>query len=194
MKIDWQKGLIPAIIQHHENGNVLMLGFMNKESLDLTQSTKFVHFFSRSKNRIWMKGETSGNALQITQITTDCDHDTILIKAKPSGPVCHTGSDTCFGEYKHFSFLNELEEIIKTRISGNNKQSYVKKLTDSGINRVAQKVGEEGVEVVIASIGGEEKLDESADLLFHLMILLQTKSLSIKDVILRLQERNDKSK
>lgn len=194
MKIDWQKGLIPAIIQHHENGSVLMLGFMNTEAFELTQSTKFVHFFSRSKDRIWMKGETSGNTLKITEITTDCDHDTILIKAKPSGPVCHTGSDTCFGEYKHFSFLNKLEDIIKTRISGSNEQSYVKKLVDSGINRIAQKVGEEGVEVVIASIGEEEKLiDESADLLFHLMILLQTKGLSIQDVISRLKQRNDKS-
>jgi phosphoribosyl-ATP pyrophosphohydrolase/phosphoribosyl-AMP cyclohydrolase len=193
MKIDWQKGLIPAIIQHHENGNVLMLGFMNNEAFELTQSTKLVHFFSRSKNRIWMKGETSGNTLEITEIITDCDYDTILIKAKPFGPICHTGSNTCFGEYKHFSFLSKLEDIIKTRVSSNNEQSYVKKLVDSGANRVAQKVGEEGVEVVIASIGEEEKLiDESADLLFHLMILLQTKGLSIQDVILRLKQRNNK--
>jgi phosphoribosyl-ATP pyrophosphohydrolase/phosphoribosyl-AMP cyclohydrolase len=141
-----------------------------------------------------MKGETSGNTLKITEITTDCDHDTILIKAKPFGPVCHTGSDTCFGEYKHCSFLNELEDIIKTRVSGNNEKSYVKKLVDSGINRIAQKVGEEGIEVVIASIGEEEKLiDESADLLFHLMILLQVKGFSFQDVIQRLKERNGKS-
>ncbi len=195
--VNWAKGLIPTIIQHQENGNVLMLGYMNAEAFQLTQSTNVVHFFSRSKNRIWMKGETSGNELHVKEINIDCDDDTILIQAMPLGPVCHTGADTCFGAYKQIkhksSFLDELEHTISSRIQNGDNKSYVNALVKSGINRVAQKVGEEAVEVVIASIGEEEKLiDEASDLLFHLMVLLQAKGRSLDDIISNLKQRHNK--
>lgn len=189
-QLDWNKGLIPAVIQHYQNGNVLMLGYMNKEAFLLTDKTNIVHFFSRSKNRIWMKGEESGNKLKVQNIKIDCDNDTILIQAKPLGPTCHTGEDTCFGQFQK-PFLEYLEDIIQQRIASSNTDSYVKKLINAGINKVAQKVGEEGVEVAIAAVAEEDKLiDEASDLLFHLMVLLKAKGLSLTDIVENLQKRH----
>ncbi len=193
MNINWSKGLIPAVIQHHTNYNVLMLGYMNEEAFNLTNSTKNVHFFSRSKNRIWMKGEESGHCLKVQDIKIDCDNDTILIQAKPLGATCHTGSDTCFGQFQK-PFLDKLEDIISQRIASSNENSYVKKLVQSGLNKVAQKVGEEGVEVALAAVAEEENLvDEASDLLFHLMVLLKVKGLTLQDVISNLQKRHNNS-
>ena len=190
MKINWSKGLIPAIIQHCTNHNVLMLGYMNEEAFNLTESKKNVYFFSRSKNRIWMKGEESGNRLEVQSIKIDCDNDTILIQAKPLGVTCHTGTDTCFGQFEK-PFLDELEDIISQRMSSSNENSYIQKLVKSGLNKVAQKVGEEGVEVALAAVAEDDKLvDEASDLLFHLMVLLKVKGLSLDDIILNLQRRH----
>ncbi len=190
MKLNWQKGLIPAIIQHYQNGTVLMLGYMNEEAFNLTQETNFVHFFSRSKNRIWKKGETSNNTLEVISINIDCDNDTILIQAKPSGVICHTGSMTCFGNNYH-SFFNALEDIIHQRIHNYNNESYVNKLVNLGINRVAQKIGEEATEVIIAALNEEHKLlDEASDLIFHLIILLQMKNITLKDISNNLEMRH----
>ena len=197
MKINWEKvqNLVPAIIQHHTNKEVLMLGFMTPEALELTKNTGLVHFFSRTKNRIWKKGEDSGNTISVISIETDCDNDTLLIQANPKSVVCHKGDDTCFGNFskqqKSMVFLDELEKIIKTRITNGKNESYVASLFASGINRIAQKVGEEAVEVVIATLGEEDKLkDEASDLLFHLMILLKAKELSLSDIILNLKTRH----
>ena len=201
--VDWGKlfcenvgqNLVPVVVQHYQNGAVLMLGFMNEEALHLTKSTNFVHFFSRSKSRIWMKGETSGNKLEVDSIKIDCDCDTILISAKPMGVVCHTGEDTCFGNYNANNswFLINLQEIIAKRIKSGDENSYVKKLHNQGLNKVAQKVGEEAVEVVIAALAEDCKLlDESADLLFHLLVLLEAKGVKLEDVIAVLQKRHKK--
>lgn len=188
--------LIPAIVQDNISGKVLMLGFMNQEALEKTLEDKKVCFYSRSKNRLWTKGEESGNYLNLVSIELDCDEDTFLIKANPVGPVCHTGSDTCWNETNpnHLYFLNELEEIIHQRKNSTDQKSYVKLLFDLGINKIAQKVGEEAVEVVIeAKDNDEEKfLGEAADLLFHYLILLQAKNYSIRDVINVLESRNKK--
>ena len=196
LKPDFSKGengLLPAIIQDDNTGKVLMLGYMNEEALEKTQSSGKVTFFSRSKQRLWTKGESSENYLNLVEISLDCDHDTFLIKAIPDGPTCHTGADTCWDEKNEgFGFLNKLEQVIEGRKNGDNEKSYVKSLFDKGINKVAQKVGEEAVEVVIEAKDNNEELflNESADLLFHYLILLQAKGYKLKDVIKILEGRH----
>ena len=177
MKIDFDKnsvGLVPAIIQDVETKNVLMLGFMNKEALDLTLESNKVHFFSRSKNRIWMKGEESGNFLNLISLKPDCDNDSLLLKVKPQGPTCHKGDDTCWGEKNDHNFLNTLEKIIVDRIKNPSNNSYVSNLFEKGIDKIAQKLGEEATEVIIASKNENKKevIYESADLLFHFLRIL----------------------
>ena len=196
MKIDFDKnsvGLVPAIIQDVETKNVLMLGFMNKEALDLTLESNKVHFFSRSKNRIWMKGEESGNFLNLISLIADCDNDSLLLKVKPQGPTCHKGDDTCWGEKNDQNFLNTLEKIITDRITNLCDNSYVSNLFEKGIDKIAQKLGEEATEVIIASKNENKKelIYESADLLFHFLILLQKKNLRFKDVVNELEQRNN---
>ncbi len=196
MKIDFDKnsvGLVPAIIQDVETKNILMLGFMNKEALDLTLESKKVHFFSRSKNRIWMKGEESGNFLNLISLKPDCDNDSLLLKVKPQGPTCHKGDDTCWGEKNDHNFLNTLEKIIVDRIKNPSNNSYVSNLFEKGIDKIAQKLGEEATEVIIASKNENKKevIHESADLLFHFLILLQKKNLRFKDVVNELEQRNN---
>jgi len=189
-----EQGLIPAIIQDNNTNKVLMLGYMNQESLDKTIETKKVTFFSRSKNRLWTKGEESGNFLNLISIENDCDNDTLLIKVIPNGPTCHKGTDTCWGEENSndLSFLNQLESIIKQRKESGNEKSYVSDLFKKGINKIAQKVGEEAVEVVIEAKDNNDELflNESADLLFHYLILLQAKGYKLNNVIEVLVKRN----
>jgi len=190
-------GLIPVIIQDVNTDKVLMLGYQNEEAFNETKKTKKVTFFSRSKNRIWVKGETSGNFLFVEQTLIDCDNDTILIKAKPAGPVCHTGADTCFKEVNDtkISFLNRLSEIIHDRHINPTDNSYTSSLFKKGKNKLAQKVGEEGVEVVIEAMDENEELllNESADLLFHLMVLLESQQLKLSDVVGILEKRHQSS-
>jgi phosphoribosyl-AMP cyclohydrolase / phosphoribosyl-ATP pyrophosphohydrolase len=194
--VDFEKyndGLVPAIVQDYKTQKVLMLGFMNQKAFSTTQETGLVTFYSRTKKRLWTKGEESGNHLQVKQILLDCDKDTLLIKAEPKGPVCHTGADTCWSEPNHSSdFLFYLEDIIRLRRTSNDETSYVKKLFGKGINKIAQKVGEEAVEVVIEAkdVNQELFLGEAADLLFHYLVLLQAKNCSLQDVINVLQERH----
>jgi phosphoribosyl-AMP cyclohydrolase / phosphoribosyl-ATP pyrophosphohydrolase len=193
MHIDFSKtnGLVPVIIQNYQNQQVLMLGYMNEEAFAKTQAEGKVTFFSRSKNRLWTKGETSGNFLLVKDILADCDNDTILIKAYPMGPTCHTGSTTCFREETAKGFLYELQQTIAQRIDENDLDSYTNKLFRKGINKVAQKVGEEAVELVIEAKDNNEELfkNEAADLLYHLLILLKTKNVKLEDVELVLKNR-----
>ena len=196
MKIDFDKnsvGLVPAIIQDVETKNVLMLGFMNKEALDLTLESNKVHFFSRSKNRIWMKGEESGNFLNLISLKLDCDNDSLLIKVKPQGPTCHKGDDTCWGEENDHNFIYTLEKVIEDRITNPSTKSYISNLFKKGVDKIAQKVGEEAAELVIASKNENKKelIYESADLLFHFLLLLQKKNLRFKDVVSELERRNN---
>lgn len=194
--VDFSKytdGLVPAVIQDFNTQKVLMLGFMNQEALTSTEETGLVTFYSRTKKRLWTKGEESGNHLQVKQILLDCDKDTLLIKVEPKGPVCHTGADTCWSERNHSAdFLLYLEDIIKLRKNSEDENSYVKKLFAKGINKIAQKVGEEAVEVVIEAKDVNQALflSEAADLLFHYLVLLQAKDCSLQDVINVLQERH----
>lgn len=197
MKVDFTKsahGLIPAIIQDSETKNVLMLGYMNEESLQKTLETQKVTFFSRSKQRLWTKGEESGNFLNLVDIKNDCDGDTLLIQAKPDGPTCHTGTDTCWQEEnkENFGFISSLEQTIKARReNADSEKSYVASLFEKGINKIAQKVGEEAVEVVIEAKDDNDDLflSESADLLFHYLILLQAKGFQLNDVVEVLKKR-----
>ncbi|GAA4322562.1 bifunctional phosphoribosyl-AMP cyclohydrolase/phosphoribosyl-ATP diphosphatase HisIE [Flaviaesturariibacter amylovorans] len=186
-------GLIPAVVQDYGTQKVLMLGFMNEEALHHTEQTGLVTFFSRSKGRLWTKGEESGNHLQLRQILVDCDRDSLLVKAVPSGPVCHTGADTCWTEKNsREDFLYYLEHIIELRRKGTDESSYVKKLFAKGINKIAQKVGEEAVELVIESkdVNRALFLGEAADLLFHYLVLLQAKDCTLADVVKELQHRH----
>lgn len=186
-------GLIPAVVQDYHTQKVLMLGFMNEEALKQTETTGFVTFWSRSKKRLWTKGEESGNHLQLRQILVDCDRDSLLVKAEPKGPVCHTGADTCWTEKNsRADFLYYLEHIIELRRKGDDENSYVRKLCAKGINKVAQKVGEEAVELVIEAkdVNRALFLGEAADLLFHYLILLQTKDCTLADVVDVLQQRH----
>ncbi|WP_121048787.1 bifunctional phosphoribosyl-AMP cyclohydrolase/phosphoribosyl-ATP diphosphatase HisIE [Lacinutrix venerupis] len=191
MNIDFNKnndGLVPAVIQDATTKNVLMLGYMNEEAFNKTKDTKLVTFFSRTKNRLWTKGEESGNVLNLVDIKLDCDNDTLLIQAKPKGPTCHTGSDTCWNEQndENFGFISKLENTIESRVKvGDSEKSYVASLFAKGINKVAQKVGEEAVEVVIEAKDDNDDLflNESADLLFHYLMLLQAKGFKLKDVV-----------
>ena len=198
MDIDFKKyadGLVPAIVQDYATSRVLMLGFMNADALEVTERTGMVTFFSRSKQRLWTKGEESGNHLLLKQILVDCDKDTLLIKATPVGPVCHTGADTCFSEKNHSqNFLQYLEEIIQLRRQAKPEDSYVSRLLHKGINKVAQKVGEEAVELVIEAKDDNEDLflGEAADLLFHYLILLNAKGYNLQSVIDVLQKRHSK--
>jgi phosphoribosyl-AMP cyclohydrolase / phosphoribosyl-ATP pyrophosphohydrolase len=193
MKIDFNKGngLVPVIVQDYTNLQVLMLGYMNEEAFTKTQTEGKITFFSRSKNRLWTKGETSGNFLIAKEIKIDCDNDTILIKALPTGVVCHTGSQSCFGERETKGFLYTLEETIHKRIDENDENSYTNKLYKSGINKVAQKVGEEAVELVIEAKDNDDNLfkNEAADLLYHLLILLKTKNVTLENIEDILQKR-----
>ena len=197
MKVNFNKtsdNLIPAIIQDSETKNVLMLGYMNQEALDQTLATNKVTFFSRTKNRLWTKGEESGNFLELISIKEDCDNDTLLVKVKPVGPTCHTGLDTCWQEANNqeFGFLSKLENTIaKRKENADVEKSYVASLFAKGINKIAQKVGEEAVEVVIEAKDNNNDLflSESADLLFHYLILLQAKGFELNDVVEVLKNR-----
>ena len=197
MKVDFKKysdGLVPAIVQDSQTGKVLMLGFMNEEALERTEKEGKVTFFSRSKGRLWTKGEESGHFLLLKSLAVDCDQDTLLIKAEPLGPVCHTGADTCWDEKNHKDdFLASLEEIIEDRkLNADPERSYVASLFNKGINKIAQKVGEEAVELVIEAKDHDEKLflNEAADLLFHYLILLNAKGYSLEDVTTILKQRH----
>lgn len=198
IKVNFSKyhdGLVPSIIQDLDTSKVLMMGFMNQEAFDLTMSTEKITFYSRSKQRIWVKGEESGNFLHLKSCSVDCDQDTLLFKVKPDGPTCHTGSDTCWGEVNHSGdFLDQLEKIIELRKSSNDATSYVKSLFEKGINKIAQKVGEESVELVIEAKdqNSELFLNEAADLLFHYLILLNAKGYALQDVKQVLQQRHKK--
>ena len=196
MTLDFEKmgGLIPAIIQDNNTNKVLMLGFMNEEALEQTLSSGKVTFFSRTKNRLWMKGETSGNTLSVVSITPDCDNDTLLVKAIPAGPVCHKGTDTCFGEKNEedILFLKYLQNFIERRRHEMPEGSYTTTLFQKGINRMAQKVGEEAVETVIEATNGTEDrlIYEASDLIYHLIVLLTSKGLRIDDLAHELKKRH----
>lgn len=195
-ELNWEKmnGLLPAIVQDVNTNSVLMLGYMNQEALQKTIESKQVTFFSRSKNCLWTKGETSGNTLELINIFADCDKDTLLVHAIPKGPICHLGSANCFNQENKqtgLSFIEHLEKIIQERDNSRPKNSYTAKLLNSGISRIAQKVGEESIEVVLAAVekNDEEFCSEAADLLFHLLVLLRAKNLQISDVFKILKER-----
>ena len=187
-------GLVPVIIQDHKTNKVLMLGFMNEEAFSKTKNEKKVTFFSRSKERLWTKGETSGNFILTKEILFDCDKDTLLIKAEPTGPVCHTGADTCFDETNQSFSVNSLETIIKDRKNNPDESSYTSSLFAKGINKIAQKVGEEAVELVIESKDEDKTkfLNEAADLMYHYLVLLQAKNYSLADVEQILSQRHKK--
>ena len=196
MELDFKKmnGLIPAIIQDDYTQKVLMLGFMNEEAYKKTVETGKVTFFSRTKNRLWTKGEESGNFLQVISIKADCDNDTLLIKVSPAGPVCHTGTDTCWGEEnkQDIMFLKELQDFIDKRHEEMPEGSYTTSLFQSGVNKMAQKVGEEAVETVIEACNGtnERLINEGSDLLYHLIVLLTSKGYRIEDLARELKERH----
>ena len=195
MEIDFNKtgGLVPVIIQDAQTLEVLMLGYMNAEAYQQTVKENRVTFFSRSKNRLWTKGETSGNFLQVQSIHIDCDNDTILIKARPDGATCHTGERSCFKTAYNQNFILELENIICSRYEEPQEGSYVNKLRKKGLNKIAQKVGEEAVETVIAALAETEKdmINESSDLVFHLLVLLREKGLTLETIAKNLEERHN---
>ncbi|MBS1565339.1 MAG: bifunctional phosphoribosyl-AMP cyclohydrolase/phosphoribosyl-ATP diphosphatase HisIE [Bacteroidetes bacterium] len=198
MKIEFSKyadGLAPAVIQDYRTHKVLMLGFMNDEALQKTMSGGKVTFYSRSKKRLWTKGEESGHHLLVKEILSDCDNDTLLIKAEPLGPTCHTGADTCWSERNHTEdFLFYLEEIIRLRKTSEDQKSYAKQLFQKGINKIAQKVGEEAVELVIEAKDNNDELflNEAADLLFHYLVLLNAKGRNLQEVVDVLKQRHSK--
>jgi phosphoribosyl-ATP pyrophosphohydrolase/phosphoribosyl-AMP cyclohydrolase len=198
MTIDFEKmgGLVPAIIQDAKTKNVLMLGFMNKEAYEKTLATRKVTFWSRSRNQLWTKGETSGNFLNLVSIQNDCDNDTLLVKVNPIGPTCHTGTDTCWGEENKQNpllFLTELQDFIEKRHEEMPEGSYTTRLFKEGINKMAQKMGEEALEAVIeATNGTDEKLIyEVSDMIYHLLVLLTSKGLRVEDIATELQKRHD---
>jgi len=195
--LDWSKssdGLLPAIIQHAHSGQVLMLGYMNADALRQTMNTGLVTFFSRSKQRLWQKGESSGNVLQLRALNIDCDRDTLLLQALPAGPVCHLQTPTCFGDQPcpGHGFLGQLQALIEARREEDPEHSYTARLLQSSMDRVAQKVGEEGVEVALAAMltDGDKLNDEAADLLYHLLVLLTRSGLNLNSVVQRLQQRH----
>jgi phosphoribosyl-ATP pyrophosphohydrolase/phosphoribosyl-AMP cyclohydrolase len=197
--LDFSKGdgLLPAVVQHAETGSVLMVGYMNREALRETLSRRHVVFFSRSKQRLWEKGETSGHFLELRDIRTDCDRDALLVTAKPLGPVCHVGTATCFGDEaitkgERFAFVAALEGVIEQRIADSPQGSYTARLFAEGSKRIAQKVGEEGLEVALAAVAesDDKVVSESADLLFHLLVLLRSRGLSFESVVAELQSRH----
>jgi phosphoribosyl-ATP pyrophosphohydrolase/phosphoribosyl-AMP cyclohydrolase len=195
----WDKdaGLLPAVVQHARTGVVLMLGYMNREALRETLTGGRVVFFSRSRQRLWMKGETSGNVLNVVNVTPDCDNDTLLILAEPTGPVCHRGTPTCFVDQmptaaERHAFLAELESIIAQRLAERPEGSYTARLFAQGPARVAQKIGEEGVEVALAAVSGDDRalVSETADLLYHLLLLVKSRNLSLAHVVTELESRH----
>ncbi len=194
MNIDFNKtdGLVPVVIQDEQTLEVLMLGYMNQEAYNKTAQENIVTFFSRSKNRLWTKGETSNNFLHVKSIHIDCDHDTLLIKVKADGPTCHTGSRNCFNTTYNQNFILELENIVTDRYENPKEGSYVNKLQKKGLNKIAQKVGEEGVETVIAALAETETdlINEASDLVFHLIVLLKEKGLSLERIAKNLEERH----
>jgi phosphoribosyl-ATP pyrophosphohydrolase/phosphoribosyl-AMP cyclohydrolase len=195
-KIDWKKtnGLVPAIVQDAATLQVLMLGYMNAEALKKTLRTRRVTFFSRSKNRLWTKGESSKNFLHLVSLTVDCDNDTLLITARPDGPTCHRGTPSCFGDggATGAGFLAHLDQVVAGRLKSGDKQSYTVRLAREGVARVAQKVGEEGVETALAALRSNRKefAGEAADLLYHLIVLLRVKKLSLGDAVAVLEKRH----
>ncbi|WP_447878582.1 bifunctional phosphoribosyl-AMP cyclohydrolase/phosphoribosyl-ATP diphosphatase HisIE [Serratia fonticola] len=196
-QLDWAKtdNLMPAIVQHAVSGEVLMLGYMDQAALDVTEQTGKVTFFSRTKQRLWTKGESSGNFLNVVSITPDCDNDTLLILANPIGPTCHLGNDSCFHPASSdWGFLYQLEQLLASRKTASPDSSYTAKLYASGTKRIAQKVGEEGVETALAATVNdrEELTNEASDLIYHLLVLLQDQELDLSKVIGRLRERHEK--
>jgi phosphoribosyl-ATP pyrophosphohydrolase/phosphoribosyl-AMP cyclohydrolase len=194
MNIDFDKtnGLVPVVIQDEQTLEVLMLGYMNEEAYNKTIQENIVTFFSRSKNRLWTKGETSNNFLHVKNIHIDCDNDTILIKVKPDGPTCHSGSRSCFQTEYNQNFILELESIVADRYANPKEGSYINKLQKKGLNKIAQKVGEEGVETVIAALAETETdlINEASDLVFHLIVLLKEKGLNLERIAKNLEERH----
>jgi phosphoribosyl-AMP cyclohydrolase / phosphoribosyl-ATP pyrophosphohydrolase len=200
--LDWEKmqGLIPAIVQHADTGSVLMLGYMNREALAATQTTGRVTFWSRSKDRLWTKGETSGHFLEARSISADCDQDALLILAHPQGPACHLGTATCWGKEapqssaQDIAFLGRLEKIVAERMATRPEGSYTAKLLEAGLTRIAQKVGEEGLELALAAVvqSDQDVIGEAADLLFHTVLLLKAKGLSLAQVAAELESRHNK--
>nr|WP_086940227.1 bifunctional phosphoribosyl-AMP cyclohydrolase/phosphoribosyl-ATP diphosphatase HisIE [Thaumasiovibrio occultus] len=199
-RIDWDKvdGLIPAVVQDNNSGQVLMLGYMNQDALAKTLETEQVTFFSRTKQRLWTKGETSGNVLELKSIALDCDKDTLLVQVNPIGPTCHTGTVTCFDADEttppSLVFLHQLEQVLASRRNADPDSSYTASLYARGTKRISQKVGEEGVEVALAATSGDkaELVNESADLIYHLLVLLQDQGMSLADITQRLAERHGK--
>jgi phosphoribosyl-ATP pyrophosphohydrolase/phosphoribosyl-AMP cyclohydrolase len=198
-ELDFEAGLLPAIVQHAETGAVLMLGYMNREALVATFTRQRVVFYSRSKQRLWEKGETSGHYLKLSDVTTDCDQDALLVRAWPQGPVCHTGSASCFGDLstlddKDLAFLGKLEGIIGDRMATRPEGSYTAKLLSEGLQRIAQKVGEEALEVALAGVAGSDTqvIEEVSDLLYHVLVLLQARGLTLERVADNLKERHEK--
>jgi phosphoribosyl-ATP pyrophosphohydrolase/phosphoribosyl-AMP cyclohydrolase len=198
-KIDFAKGdgLVPAIVQDADSGAVLMLGYMNREALDATLARKRAVFYSRSKQRLWEKGETTGHTLDVLDVVADCDSDTLLVSARPRGPACHNGTLTCFGDEPRsaaagIAFLARLEGVIAQRATEKPESSYTAKLLDKGVARVAQKVGEEGVELALAGVGEpqDKVVEESADLLFHLLVLLRARGIKLLEVVEKLESRH----
>lgn len=195
-QIDFSKndGLVPAVVQDAQTAKVLMMGYMNAESIQVSKETGDVTFYSRSKKRLWTKGESSKNYLKLVDILIDCDEDTLLVKAHPEGPTCHKGDDTCWSENNtdHLPFLDYLTSVIQTRKNDDPKKSYTAKMFKKGINKLAQKVGEEAVELVIEAKDNDDELfkNEAADLLFHYMMLLEAKGFELKDIIQVLQQRH----
>lgn len=197
-RLDWAKGngMLPAIVQHAATGEVLMLGYMNVEALAATRASGFVTFWSRSKQRLWRKGETSGHVLAVQSIRADCDQDTLLIAAEPHGPTCHLGTSSCFGESARppLGFLAELDALVASRVAERPAGSYTTRLLDAGIRRIAQKVGEEGVETALAAVAQDDDalLGEAADLIYHLTVLLRARGLSLADVASVMERRHAK--
>jgi phosphoribosyl-ATP pyrophosphohydrolase/phosphoribosyl-AMP cyclohydrolase len=201
MNVDFDKagGLVPAIVQDADSGAVLMLAYMNREALDETLKRRRAVFYSRSKQRLWEKGETTGHTLELVEVAVDCDNDTLLVTARPRGPACHNGTLTCFGDAPRaaataIGFLAKLEGIVAQRAAGKPEASYTARLLEKGIAKVAQKVGEEGVEVALAGVAesDDKVLEESADLMFHLLVLLRGRGLSLKQVVDTLESRHRK--
>lgn len=192
LNFDKGQGLLPVIIQDKNTLEVLMLGFMNQEAYEQTRTTGRVTFFSRTKNRLWTKGEESGNFLDVKEIYEDCDNDTLLIKVVPQGNTCHTGARSCFGTELGVNFIYKLEQIVENRFTNPIEGSYVNRLKEKGLNKIAQKVGEEGVETVIAALNETEHdfINESSDLLFHLLVLLRAKNISLETIVLNLKNRH----
>lgn len=197
-ELDWTKGggLLPAIIQHAHSGSVLMLGYMNREAYERTVSTGYVTFYSRSRETLWQKGETSGNTLETIDVGMDCDRDTVLVRAVPNGPTCHLGTATCFDPQASgqimSGFLGALEQVIRSRLTDQPTGSYVADLARSGRGRRAQKVGEEAVELALASVSGdrEQTIEEAADLLFHVLVLLSAEDIALAEVVAALEARH----